>query len=235
MSKEDRSGPRFSEEEMVSIVRRAARLQASGGQAGYSLADVQKLAAQAGMGTELVTRAASTFDRGDPALGWLVGPPLAVEYVAQVPGRVGEGDFDALVATIRRATGFPGVRREADGALEWRARRGLSQTVVTVAPGGPARTRVRVYGSCFAAAAAAYAAAGLLWLAVVLPVALRVTPADVGLLAGGAVLLGLLAGARALWGAYARDAWQRLRGVSEALSDDVLLHAQFAAAGQGSR
>ncbi len=109
---------RFSDKEVALIIKRAAELQAAGGEedaSGMSLAEVEQVANEAGIDPFLVRRAASDYARqpATPEPSVVRRAPSAVSLETVVSGEVLEDDYEMIVDEVRRSFGAPqpGSRR----------------------------------------------------------------------------------------------------------------------------
>jgi hypothetical protein len=139
---------KYTESDFALILRKAIELQEREGGIdtahGFSLRDIQAIAAEIGLDPDLVERAASLIPRA--AEGRMVrlfgGPSLyQMEYTAK--GEVAREDMGELVDAIRRVTGHQGEVSEVLGSLEWKTVGEVSQILVTVSP-REGRTSIKI-------------------------------------------------------------------------------------------
>src|SRR5262245_7953708 len=101
---------RYSEREMALILKRAADLDGRDAEksiARYSLADIQEIAAGAGIDAATVSAAAAELRR--PAqTNWLLGGPTRFRAELRAPVSVSSTAFGELVETIRIQTSLQG-------------------------------------------------------------------------------------------------------------------------------
>ncbi len=115
---------RYSDEETALILRRAAELQEPGGNsrpaAGFTLAEIQQIAAEAGIDPACVTEATALISVQEPDR-WarIVGAPTRFRYERTVSGELPDPAWAALVQEIRQAMRKPGQVSHLPGALEW--------------------------------------------------------------------------------------------------------------------
>ncbi len=104
---------RYSDEETALILRRAAELQEPDGNsrsaAGFTLAEIQQIAAEAGIDPACVTEAAALISVQEPDR-WarIVGAPTRFRYERTVSGELPDPAWAALVQEIRQAMRKPG-------------------------------------------------------------------------------------------------------------------------------
>jgi hypothetical protein len=149
-------GPRYSEDEVALILRRAAELQKQqplpGDSRSMSLDEIEQAAAEAGLSTALVRRAATEIARPlapqtKPNV-WLGGPTrLVVERI--IEGEFPTEEFDQLLEVIRFSNTGPGQVSTVGRSLTWTGVLGAGQAAmltvtISVRHG---QTRVRVHAN----------------------------------------------------------------------------------------
>lgn len=216
-------GPRFTDQQLALILKRAANLQAAGDESRHSLEEIRQIAAQVGIPPELVTRAASEVVEGRRPPGGLLGPETSFFASSSIPMRVASSAFPELLSVMRRRVGSPGNTSEISGSLEWRGDTRYSSLLVTVTP-GEGETVVAVQGEydrerngIYAALLAAPIALGLVAAAGAMEsgrflLALAIF-AGVGLLGFGA--------ARFFWTYLARAGRREVRELRDALVEQL--------------
>lgn len=150
----DAEGRRFSDEEFALILRKAAELQhrrprADQPGAGFSLAEIEEIAAEAGIDPGRVREAASLVSaRTAPAESWarVLGGPLSFRLESEVGGEVAEEDLGKLVDTIRRVADAQGKAERVLDSLEWSDEDDLGPVHVNVTP-RDGRTTIQVLAS----------------------------------------------------------------------------------------
>ena len=117
--------PRYDDEQVALILKRAAELQARGGSAdsrSMSIAEVEAIAKEAGIDAALVRQAARELSR-PPAQAQgkhpLLGAPASLHFEARLAGELPSGCFDLLVHEIHSALGEPGTHSRTDKSLSW--------------------------------------------------------------------------------------------------------------------
>ena len=115
---------RFSEREIREVFERAAAQQQAASQPsdGLTLAEMQEVAASAGIAPEFVAAAAQAVALGEPERGrTTAGPvPTGVYHTERLPGPPTDEAWGRLVADLRRTFDAEGTVR-ADGPVrEWR-------------------------------------------------------------------------------------------------------------------
>ena len=115
---------RYGDEETALILRRAAELQEprqrSGRATGFTLAEIQQIASEAGIDPARVAEAAAlvTVHERDRR-GRLIGAPTRFSYERVIAGEVRDPAWGVLVDEIREAIDKPGQVGHVAGALEW--------------------------------------------------------------------------------------------------------------------
>ena len=222
---------RYTEEELALILNRAAERQ-EGVQSGaprYTLAEIQEIAAGAGIAPEHVASVAVTLrDERAPRGGGLLGAPDRFRFEETIEGEVADDVIGELFDLVRRTLGLQGEVTEALGTLEWKGQDSFGWTYVTVARRG-GRTTIGVLSARTDAAAVTWIAGGLgaffgsIGLAAALvgtvglaaPIAVAApigAGAGIGLATGGA-----WAAMRATWRRYARRAVSRIETLGSSL------------------
>jgi hypothetical protein len=208
---------RFTEEELALILERAAEQQegVKGTAARYTLADIQEIAAGAGITPDQVASVAATLrDARVPRRGGVLGAPLGFRFEESIEGEIPDDVVAELFDIARRETGVLGNVSEALGQLEWKDQSADGWTHVSVTRRG-GRTTVRVL-SPRSDAAGAVGAMGVIG-AVGASVGLAMTPVIGGLATFNEPLAGLaaIAGGTASAWLVVRAVWRRLAGKAE--------------------
>ena len=216
---------RYTEEELALILNRAAERQ-EGVQASaprYTLADIQEIAAGAGIAADHVASVAATLgDARAPSGGGVLGAPHRFRYEDSIDGEVADDVIGELFDIARRAIGEQGQVTEALGTVEWKARDPFGWSYVSVARRG-GRTTIGVLsarsdaavvagtvgglGAFFGSLALGAALVGI--VSVAAPVA---AAAGIGLAMGGAGV-----STRVGWRRYARRVVTRTEALGAAL------------------
>jgi hypothetical protein len=119
---------RYSEKEAGQILRRAAEMQraepSAADPSGFSLAELEEVAREAGIDPAVVRRAASQLElsRGANFGSALAGGPLSIRLEAEVPGEYPAERFDALVPLIQQVSPWQGHAGVVGKSLTWSAR-----------------------------------------------------------------------------------------------------------------
>ncbi|MFL5608378.1 MAG: hypothetical protein ACJ8AD_18130 [Gemmatimonadaceae bacterium] len=217
---------RYTEEELALILNRAAERQ-EGVQSSaprYTLADIQEIAAGAGIAPDHVASVAAALrDERTPPGGGVLGAPLRFRFEESIEGEVADDVVGELFDLARRALGEQGHVTEALGTVEWKARDPFGSCYVTVARRG-GRTTIGVLSARSDAATVAGTVGGLsaffgaigIGMVLVNPVGLAgplAAIAGVGLATSGA-----WASMRAAWRRYARRVVGRTESIGSALA-----------------
>lgn len=131
---------RYSDEEAALILRRAAELQHVEGQppstTGFTLAELQQIAREAGIDPQRVADAAALVHGGRNGR-WtrILGAPARFRYETSIEGELPDHAWGVLLEEIRAVMRKPGQVSHLPGALEWRQDRkentGAVEIVVT--------------------------------------------------------------------------------------------------------
>jgi hypothetical protein len=222
---------RYTEEELALILNRAAERQ-EGVQSSaprYTLAEIQEIAAGAGIAPEHVAGVATTLrDARAPRGGGLLGAPDRFRFEESIDGEVADDVVGELFDLVRRTLGLQGDVTEALGTMEWKGQEPLGWNYVTVARRG-GRTTISVLSTRTDAAGLAVTISGMgaLLGSVGLTAALVgtgahlapiVLAAPVGVVAGiGLATGGAWTAMRATWRRYARRTVSRTESLGSAL------------------
>ena len=215
---------RYTEEELALILNRAAERQ-EGVQSGaprYTLAEIQEIAAGAGIAPEHVVSVATTLRDARAPRGGLLGAPDRFRFEESIEGEVADDVVGELFDLVRRTLGLQGQVTEALGTLEWKGQDAFGWTYATVTRRG-GRTTIAVVSARNDAAGVTVTFGGL--GAVGASGGIGATLAGVVGLAGplaavGGIGLGTGAvwwAARAIWRRYARRVVARTESLGSTL------------------
>ena len=117
---------RYSEEAIAEIFRQAAEAQAdarnrASAADGLTLEEIQEIGAEAGLSPEFIQRAAARLETQateEPA-PTLLGMPVGVARTVQLPGKMTEEEWHALVVDLRRTFNAKGRLHESAAFKEW--------------------------------------------------------------------------------------------------------------------
>jgi hypothetical protein len=200
---------RYTEEELALILNRAAERQ-EGGAAGaprYTLAEIQEIAAGAGISPDHVASVAASL-HGDRALrgDGLLGAPTRFRFEETIDGEVTDDVVGELLDLVRRDLGIQGSVAEALGTVDWKGADSMGTTDVSIARrGGRTIISVLTGRTDAAGATATFSGFGALGLS-----ALGMSLVGVAGLVGPAVpLIGVLGGGSTAWLAM-RAIWRRV-------------------------
>jgi len=216
---------RYTEEELALILNRAAERQ-EGVQAStprYTLADIQEIAAGAGIAPDHVASvAAALHDERAPRGGGVLGAPYRFRFDESIDGEVADDVIGELFDLVRRTLGLQGEVTEALGTVEWKGQDAFGWHYATVARRG-GRTTISLLSTRGDSAVVAGTVGGLgaFFGSIGVGMALVSTGilagplaaiAGVGLASGGA-----WAATRAAWRRYARGVIGRTESVGSVL------------------
>ena len=215
---------RFTDREMRLIFERAGEADVGAERdRGYSLAEIQEIAAQAGLNPTDVARAASTI-RSHTASYPVLGGPIRFHASHTLESKLADHGIASVALKIREATGFHGELRDVPGGAEWRVRSAMGLVVVDFTPRG---TRTRIDLTVARDDEAAVTAIGVGFAGLVTGVAvsiaavasLHVIPV-VGIGIGAvAAIGGAWAGMRLVWSRAARRWARKTDALMKAISD----------------
>jgi hypothetical protein len=146
---------RYGDEEVGLILKRAAELQrqepaGSGEGGGLSLAELEEIAAEAGIDPRYLRRAADEVDtqamplRGE-GLERLLGAPLTLKFDRILTGELPEGGFEALLPEIQDTAEGYGQPSLLGHTLTWQSTSSNSERTLRVTVSSSAgRTRIRI-------------------------------------------------------------------------------------------
>lgn len=212
----------FNEKQISAILKRAVEMQETEGVApgaGLSLAELQQLAAEAGIDPRYVATAAAELtgggESGDQVNFW--GGPLSLTLERVVEGEIDEVVWEDMVAKIRQAFKDTGKVRSWGHSMEWtHSGRSEVRAHVTVTP-RDGRTSIQVFWHEPSIAAVAYVpllVLGLIMLPVVFDTLVLPALGAVGLY--GSILGVLFVLAR--W-ALIRMAGKRKRSLTQLMAE----------------
>ena len=216
---------RYTEEELALILNRAAERQ-EGVQASaprYTLADIQEIAAGAGIAPDHVASVATSLgDARAPRGGGVLGAPHRFRFEDSIEGEVADEVIGELFDLVRRTLGQQGEVTEALGTVAWKAQDAFGDSYVTVARRG-GRTTIGILSARSDSLALAGTAGGVGAFfgsigmgAALVSAGILAGPlaaiAGVGLASGGA-----WAATRAVWRRYARGVVARTESLGSAL------------------
>jgi hypothetical protein len=223
---------RYTEEELALILNRAAERQegVQSSAARYTLADIQEIAAGAGIAPDHVASVAAAIrDDRAPRGGGVLGAPSRFRFDESIDGEVADEVIGELFDLARRTLGLQGEVTEALGTVEWKAQDNFGSNYVTVARRG-GRTTIAVLSARTDAALVTWMVGGVgaffgsLGLGAALVGAVSVA-APIAAAAGiGAAMSGAWASTRAVWRRYAR----RVVGRTETLGSALVAAARSA-------
>jgi hypothetical protein len=214
-------GPRYTDEQMALILKRAADLQSAGEEQIHTLAEIQQIAQQVGIEPRLIATAAAglptqTQDRAND--GALFGAPSSYRLTRHLPGSPLAAQRARLIATIRDHMSQVGSVSEFDDRIEWYAGPADNKAAVTIEP-SESETVIRVDMRQHGPKVGLYLLAGTVTL--VAAVAGTIASPVVGMAVGAGTLVSTFTGARAWWGRIAARRERRVGGLMEALTNEV--------------
>jgi hypothetical protein len=216
---------RYTEEELALILNRAAERQ-EGVQASaprYTLADIQEIAAGAGIAADHVASVAAALgDARAPHSGGVLGAPHRFRFEDSIEGEIADDVIGELFDLVRRTLGVQGEVTEALGTVEWKAQDAFGLSYVTVARRGgrttiallSARSEAAMLTGTLGGVGAFFGSLGLGTVAVGLVSVAAPVAAAAGI---GVALSGAWGATRATWRRYARRVVARTETLGAAL------------------
>ncbi len=132
MTERDLMRRRYGEKEIGLILKRASELQHKQPEgttegAGLTLADLEEIAAEAGIDRQHLRQAAAELESGlvderSGVVARLLGGPLSIELERSLPGELAERDFERLVSEIQRTAEGHGQASKLGRTLTWQSR-----------------------------------------------------------------------------------------------------------------
>jgi hypothetical protein len=209
--------PKYSDQQMALILKRAAELQAVGDERSHSLESIQEIARQVGIDPHIVADVAASLEQGKPD-STLFGASSAFRIARQVSGTFDPANPAPLLATIRDILPVGGATRQVGNGFEWHAGSSDVKTIVSLSP-NPNGVSLRIDARHHGIKGLSYiggATAGV--FAAVFSIATMHGP---GVLVGAAALAASLAGTRALWNRYVLRQTKRFQALSNALAKQL--------------
>jgi hypothetical protein len=217
---------RFTDQELSLILKKAADLQEGDAQSGvarYTLAEIQQIAAEAGIDPNHVATVAAGL-RSSRAQGanHFLGAPSRYRHDRTMAGEVDDDVVGELFERARRELGIQGAVTEALGTVEWTGSDAMGSTHVTVTRRAGSTT-ISVLSSKFDAAALTVIPGAM--GAVLGPFGVGTALVALGLpapIAGVAGVVGAVGGSwlaiRALWRVLARRYSEHTATLGESLA-----------------
>ena len=135
MSEDNEGGRRYSDEEFALILRKASEISEVGEShpGGLSLSEIQQIAAEAGIDSSAIARAAADLpEQSHDKLVSMIGGPLMYRHERTLPGKVSEEGLSRVLQSVRRTAARQGKSEHVLGSLEWQTVDEASQIFVNV-------------------------------------------------------------------------------------------------------
>lgn len=116
---------RFSDDEVAAIFERAAKAQPPEARPrpaaeGMTLAQLQEIGREVGMAPDAITQAVSALEqRGVATARRMLGIPIGVGRVVELPRKLTDDEWERLVADLRETFDARGVLRSEGSMREW--------------------------------------------------------------------------------------------------------------------
>jgi len=140
-------GERYTEQQLVEILRRAAERQeglTTDADGRFSLAEIQQIASEVGIGSAHVAAAAAELESRWPVpRSGVLGAPTVFQFERWLDGELSRDGIGELFDIARREVGLRGEVTEAFDTVEWRGRSSLGMHTVAITRRG-GRTRISV-------------------------------------------------------------------------------------------
>ena len=142
------TGERYTEQQLVEILRRAAERQeglTSEPDGRFSLAEIQQIASEVGIApSHVASAAAEVLDPAPVPVSGVLGAPTVFRFERWLDGELPTSAIGELLDIARREVGIHGQVNEVLDTVEWRGRTGLGLTFVSIARRNR-RTKIVVY------------------------------------------------------------------------------------------
>jgi hypothetical protein len=141
---------RYSEREFALILKHAAELQeglSSTPRGEFTLAEIQSIAAAAGIDAQNVLDAARALPSSERAASSLRGTASRYEFSEYMPGEIEQGGIEEIIDAARSETAEDGEVTQVLDSVEWRARDSHRTLVVVTRRNGRTRLKVVLDGS----------------------------------------------------------------------------------------
>ncbi|HEX6054041.1 MAG TPA: hypothetical protein VFZ21_32445 [Gemmatimonadaceae bacterium] len=234
-----RSTERYTEEQLVEILKRAAQRQeglVTEPDGRFSLEEIQQIASEVGIAPSHVATAAAEVATAPPPTSGALGVPTVFRFERWIDGEVSRGTIGDLVDLARRETGIQGTVTEALDSVEWRGKGQVDSTIVSITP-RDGRTKITVALTRSESAALAVTGGSMAGLVGAMAIGSSLVAAAQpwgGLAVTAAVLASIGWGGGGAW-LVTRAVWRRLArkwpGSAAALGTELVEAAQHAVDG----
>jgi hypothetical protein len=123
MSAGEDVGRRYSDEEFALILRKASEISEVGDGShpdGLSLSEIQQIAAEAGIDSSAIARAAAGLpEQSRDKVAAIIGGPLMYRHERTLPGKISEEGLSKILQTVRRTASRQGETKHVLDSLEW--------------------------------------------------------------------------------------------------------------------
>jgi hypothetical protein len=214
-------GPRYTDDQMALILKRAAELQSAGEDQTHTLAEIQQIAQQVGIEPRLIAAAAAGLPaqtQGRATDGVLFGASSSNRHTLRLPGSPPAARRAELIATIRDHMAQVGAVREFADRIEWYAGPADNKAAVTIEP-TESETVIRVDLRQHGPKVGLFLLAGAVTL--VATVTGTIASPAIGMAIGAGTLVSTFAGARTWWGRIVARRQRRVDALMKALTDEV--------------
>jgi hypothetical protein len=224
-------GPRYTDDQMALILKRAAELQSAGEDQTHTLAEIQQIAQQVGIEPRLIAAAAAGLPaqtQGRATDGVLFGASSSYRHTLRLPGSPPAARRAELIATIRDHMAQVGAVREFADRIEWYAGPADNKAAVTIEP-SESETVIRVDLRQQGPKVGLFLLAGSVTL--VAAVAGTIAAPAIGMAIGAGTLVSTFAGARVWWQRIVARRERHVDALMEALTNEIQ-HASSASPGE---
>lgn len=220
MSKKPESGEtdvgrRYSDKELTLILKLAAERQTAVADPrsegdGFSLAEIEQIAAEAGIDPRFISEAAAALDaESERGRFSFLGAPTKFRFERAIPGEVPQSEYSEIIEAIRREIGVQGQISHLLDSLEWKGKDLLDRHTFITIKSRDGETKIKLFGHWWGPAVVSYITLGSCGLLSTIGLLTTVAP-DSAL-----GVAGILAGGLGATYLSARTIWQRISRRSE--------------------
>lgn len=222
---------RFGEKEVGEILKRASELQraspARPDPSGFSLAELEEIAVEAGIDPDNLRRAVTEMDaRGESKSGeWFLGGPTKIAFEQVVPGELDTNAFGRMIPILHSALASTGQPNVVGKTLTWNATLpNTARTVQLMVMSESGQTLIRIEENTGSLAGGLMGGIGSGSLGIGIPGGIaigQVTAAALGLLSGVGIVVGSLVLARTIYKAVFKNRRRELADLFHQLVEFV--------------
>jgi hypothetical protein len=207
---------RYSDKQLALILKLAAERQAASSRPddqGLTLAEIQQIAADAGIDPQYVTDAIAALEaHQEPGRPSLLGAPTKYLFDRTIRGEASKAELSEMIELISQVTGIQGQTSQVFDSVEWRAKDIWDRHLYVTIRSQKGQTKIKVLGHWWGPALMTYLLTGLGTLPVILGLGSIIGP-ESSVAVAAVVAAGIGASyltARTIWQRIARKAKGRL-------------------------